>query len=105
MDALTAAAPPGALMPRYDVAHLSWQLGRCPVVECWTLMSTPEEPEAGAVVWRARRSEVDWRMALWSHAQPHGSHGSLAAVVRAAIRLVYDGGGEVVSRSCRGSIS
>src|SRR5262245_17035875 len=52
IGAVTTGTSPGALTPRYDAQHLAWQLGRCPTITCWTLLSGAEG--AGAVVWRAR---------------------------------------------------
>lgn len=50
--------------PAYDLRHLSWLIGRCPLLESWTI--TSKGGGVGALLWRRRDpSDGEWRVALW----------------------------------------
>lgn len=76
--------------PVYDVDYVDWQLGRCPVVDSWTLMTESARPSAAAVLWRRRQSKRVWRLAAWRR---DGADDEVRALVRCAIDEVRGGGG------------
>lgn len=79
----------------YDWEYVDWQIGRCPQLVAWTCY-IPDQPtaRAAAVFWRRKDSLSYWRMALW--ARPDTSD-DLTAVVRAAVRQIYDLSGFCIS--------
>jgi len=72
--------------PRYDFTYVSWQIGRSPLIRCWTSYSVCDgEPRAAAVYWSPAGSSGFWRLAVWY--QP-GSRDRLDAVLRQAVSAI-----------------
>jgi hypothetical protein len=81
--------------PRYDSSYVSWQIGRSPLIRCWTsYCMSAGEPKAAAVYWSPATSGDLWRLAVWY--QP-GSAGLLDPVLRTAVSQIYRQGGMAVS--------
>jgi hypothetical protein len=85
----------GTWAPRYDLSYVSWQLGRSPLIRCWTCYAPGVgAPAAAALYWRAESSTDFWRIALWYQA---GSDAALEATLRTAVAEVYNQGGMALS--------
>ena len=81
--------------PCYDFAYLDWQVGRSPLLRCWTSFSSPTgEPRAAAVYWRPAASSDFWRLAVW-YRNSEVDH--LDGVIRQAVAEIYRLGGMAVS--------
>ncbi len=83
------------LRPLYDFEYIHWQIARCPFLESATCFSPKDSgPRAAAAVWRQKNNRRVWRMAIWS--EP-GSSEELRYSIDAAIKHIYDQGGQSVS--------
>jgi hypothetical protein len=81
--------------PAYDFGYVDWQIGRSPVLVSATSYGPPRgSPRAVALYWSPRDSLGLWRLAVW--AEPDSS-AQLSAVLRTAVRHVYERGGIVLS--------
>jgi hypothetical protein len=81
--------------PRYDFTYVSWQVGRSPLIRCWTSYAFSDgEPRAAAVYWSPAASSDFWRLAVWYRP---GSRDRLETVLRYAISEIYRRGGMAVS--------
>ena len=93
LEPVLGSAAPDPWTPRYDLAYVDWQLGRCPAVEVATVWASDHGAATGAVIWRARNGSR-WRIELWTLAESAAHAG---AVLAEAIRQVRKQGGHVVS--------
>jgi len=75
---------------RYSVDYLEWQLGRCPVVSCYSCLPAGRHAGAAVVLWTPRSGGGFWRMAPVSGG---ASPDDLQAALALAIRHVYDSRG------------
>ena len=81
--------------PCYDMPYLDWQIGRSPLLRCWTSFSpNAGERHAAAVFWRPRSSTDFWRLAVWWRG---GHRDHLQAVIREVVAQIYQQGGMAVS--------
>jgi hypothetical protein len=81
--------------PRYDFSYVSWQIGRSPLLRCWTSYClSAGEPKAAAVYWSPAASGDFWRLAVWYR---RGSGDLLDAVLRQAVSQIYRQGGMAVA--------
>ena len=81
--------------PHYDFTYVSWQIGRSPLIRCWTSYSSSAgEPAAGVVYWTSAATGEFWRLALWYQ---RGCRDRLDAVLRHAVSEIYRRGGMAVS--------
>lgn len=93
LDAVLSGRPDEGWVPRYDVAYVDWQIGRCPALECATIWTDALESKTAAVLWRARGG-TRWRVAIW--AQPdHPAHAR--SVLIEAVRRAGEQGGHQLS--------
>lgn len=81
--------------PRYDFTYVSWQIGRSPLICCWTSYClSGGEARAAAVYWSPAGSSDFWRLAVWYES---GHRDRLDAVLRQAVSEIYRRGGMAVS--------
>jgi hypothetical protein len=76
--------------PRYSLEHLTWQIGRCPVLSCYTCLAPGRDPDAAILLWTSRTDGGNWRMApiFREQALP-----ALQAALALAIRHVHEARG------------
>jgi hypothetical protein len=83
------------IRPLYDHEYIHWQIGRCPFLESATCFSPNDTiPRAAAAVWCQKSDRTIWKMAIWSE---HGAIEELGHAIDAAIKHIYDLGGQSVS--------
>lgn len=81
--------------PRYDFSYVSWQIGRSPLIRCWTSYClSAGAPGAAVVYWSPAASGDFWRLAVWYQ---RGRRDLLDAVLRQAVSQIYRQGGMAVS--------
>lgn len=85
----------------YDHKYLSWQIGRCPTLNSWTIAAADNTylPHAGAVLWHPKASARVWRAALWlsPFVTSKPQQQAARAVLEAAIAHVLAHGGSELS--------
>ncbi len=84
-------APSGLWRSCYDFEYVSWQIGRCPEIECCTVLAEGGgAPPAAALLWHPKGDSRFWRLALWHE---NGAQKALEAVLHGALNVVYRRGG------------
>jgi hypothetical protein len=74
----------------YDCKYLQWFLGRCPILNCWTISSA----NAAAVLWHPKKSPRVWRAALWTQ---NASAADLQATIDTSVAYARGNGGSEIS--------
>lgn len=98
LDALLAAPRGPGWFPAYDTSYLDWVVGRCPVLECASILAPDDgAPRAAALLWRRRESAARWRLALFAAPDECGPDGLARAVLARAAREARRRGGSLLS--------
>jgi hypothetical protein len=95
LDSLLQAPRSTGCHPAYDLEHMTWGIGRCPVIVSATTMApTTGPPQAAVIHWHRKGAPGRWHASLWAR---DGATAALQSCLADALTAMDRQGGSRVT--------